>query len=183
MDINTARELMYEWVTNPSLRTHMEAVAACCSEYAKLHAPDDVEEWTVTGLLHDFDYEKYPTVDEHPYVGVQYLRSIGVNENICTAILGHADYTGVPRETDLAKVLFAVDELAGFIVAVAKVRPTGLSDLKTKSVIKKLKDKRFAAAVNRDDIANGIEALGVDRKEHIDRCITAIQNHAAYVVI
>lgn len=153
----------------------MECVAACCAAYARSMDPDHIEDWTVAGLLHDFDYEKHPTTDEHPFVGVEHLTSIGVDETIRKAILGHADYSGVPRESDMAKALFAVDELAGFIVACAKVRPNGISDLKPKSVKKKLKDKAFAAAVNRQDIEHGIIELKVDRDEHIQHCIDAIR--------
>ncbi len=149
---------MESWVHNPALRVHMECVAACCAAYAELRAPDEVNTYFITGILHDFDYEKHPTKEEHPFVGVKHLRSIGVEENICRAILGHAEYSGTPRDSLLAQVLFAVDELAGFIVACAKVRPNGISDLKPKSVKKKLKDRAFAAAVNRDEIADGMQA-------------------------
>ncbi len=178
MTINEARQLMESWVSNPALRVHMESVAACCAAYATALAPDETEKWTVTGLLHDYDYEKHPTMEEHPFVGVKHLREMGVDDDIIQAILGHADYTGVARESQLAKVLFAVDELSGFIVACSKVRPNGISDMKPKSVVKKLKDKAFAAAVSREDIALGIEELGVDRTEHIQRCIDAIRAEA-----
>ncbi len=166
---------MNEWTENPSLRGHMEAVAACMGFYAGQLEPAEVEQWWVTGLLHDFDYEKHPGEEEHPFVGVEHLRGLGVDEEILSAILGHAEYSGTPRETVMAKALFAVDELAGFIVACAKVRPNGISDLKPKSVKKKLKDKRFAAAVSREDISQGIEELGVDTTEHIQNCIDAIR--------
>ncbi|MFG0330671.1 MAG: HD domain-containing protein [Phycisphaerales bacterium] len=175
MTVDEARNLMHEWVESDALRTHMECVAACCGAYATERAPDEHDRWVVTGLLHDFDYERHPTQDEHPFVGVARLEELGVDEGIRRAILGHANYSGVPRDSDLARVLFAVDELAGFIVACAKVRPNGIADLKAKSVKKKLKDKRFAAAVSREDIEQGIEELGVDRDEHIDRCINAIR--------
>jgi predicted hydrolase (HD superfamily) len=176
MTPDQARTLMHEWVASESLRGHMEAVAACMSDHAVIHAPEEVDDWVVAGLLHDFDYEKHPTEAEHPFVGVEFLRSRGdVNEPILQAILGHALYSGVERDTPMAKHLFACDELAGFIVACAKVRPNGIGDLKSKSVKKKLKDKKFAAAVSRSDIALGIEALGVDQTEHIDRCINAIR--------
>ncbi len=169
-----ARSLMHEWVANPALRNHMECVAACMAAYARDLAPHDVQRWIVCGLLHDFDYEKHPSREEHPFVGVRHLESLGIDEEIRTAILGHAEYSGTPRETAMAKVLFAVDELAGFIVACAKVRPNGFADLEAKSVKKKLKDKAFAAAVSRSDIEQGIAELGVDRDEHIQRCINAI---------
>ena len=178
MNLADARTLMAEWTESEALRVHMEAVGACMGAYAALSAPNECERWIVTGILHDFDYERHPSPDEHPRVGVAHLRSLGVDEEILTAILGHADYTGTPRNTPLAKTLFAVDELAGFIVACAKVRPEGISDLGAKSVKKKLKDKRFAAAVSRDDIRVGIEELGVDTTEHIQRCIEAIRAEA-----
>ena len=175
MDVDDARRLMHEWVESPSLRGHMEAVAACMSHHARRLAPDEVEAWTVAGLLHDFDYERHPTTEEHPFVGVEHLRGLGVDPGILDAILGHAPYSGVARETPMAKHLFASDELAGFIVAVARVRPNGFTDLKAKSVRKKLKDRAFAAAVDREDIRTGIESLGVEESEHIDRCIEAIR--------
>lgn len=178
MTVGDARKLMESWVANPALRIHMECVAACCAAYARDLDPENSDKWTVTGLLHDFDYEKHPTAEEHPYVGVAHLRELGVNNEICVAILGHADYTNTPRESQLAKVLFAVDEISGFIVACSKVRPKGISDLKPKSVLKKLKDKAFAAAVNRNDIAQGIEELGVERNEHLQKCIDAIRTEA-----
>ncbi|MCK4871131.1 MAG: hypothetical protein KAS72_00230 [Phycisphaerales bacterium] len=178
MTPDQARALMNEWTQSPALRIHMESVAACMSAYADRLAPDERDRWIVTGLLHDFDYERHPTAEEHPYVGVAHLESIGMDRDIIDAVLGHADYTGVARETPMAKALFAVDELAGFIVACCKVRPTGISDLKPKSVRKKLKDKSFAAAVNRDEIRQGIEQLGVDEGEHIQTCIDAMRAEA-----
>ncbi len=175
MTIDEARTLMREWTQSESLRAHMEAVAACMGAYADETAPQEKDRWIIAGLLHDFDYEKHPTPEEHPYVGVQELERRGVDEEIRTAILGHAEYTGAPRETPMAKTLFGVDELAGFIVACAKVRPTGIEEMPPKSVKKKLKDKAFAAAVSREDISKGIEELGVDPTEHIQRCIDAIR--------
>jgi len=175
MNIEEARSLMREWTEGVALRGHMEAVAACMGAYADDLAPQEKDRWIITGLLHDYDYEKHPSADEHPYVGVRHLEQIGVDEDIRTAIMGHADYTNTPRESQMAKTLFAVDELAGFIVACAKVRPNGIEDLAPKSVKKKLKDKAFAAAVNRDDISSGVSELGVDQTEHIQRCIDAIR--------
>jgi putative nucleotidyltransferase with HDIG domain len=169
---------MEDWTQSPALRVHMEAVAACMQMYAEQMEPDNVDRWTVCGLLHDFDYEKHPTQEEHPYIGVAHLETLGIDDEIRTAILGHADYTGTPRQTPMAKALFAVDELAGFLVACAKVRPEGIATLAPKSVKKKLKDKSFAAAVSREDIALGIEELGVDQTEHIQTCIDAIRAHA-----
>ena len=175
MSPEEARTLMMEWVESEALRTHMECVAACMGSYCT----GDAEEhdcWVVTGLLHDFDYEKHPTMEEHPFVGVDYLRNnTDVGEEVIEAILGHATYSGVLRTTDMAKTLFAVDELAGFIVACALVRPTGLDGMQAKSVKKKLKNKKFAAAVSREDIAVGTEEHGIELSEHIDRCIDAIR--------
>ena len=167
---------MHEWVESPSLRTHMECVAACMSSFC---GDDEVERnrWTVTGLLHDFDYEKHPTQEEHPFKGIEYLQEhTDVDEDIINAILGHATYSGVARESQMAKTLFAVDELAGFIVACALVRPTGLEGMAAKSVRKKLKNKNFAAAVSREDINTGVEELGVELSDHINQCIDAIRS-------
>ncbi|MAI66283.1 MAG: HAD family hydrolase [Phycisphaerae bacterium] len=175
MNPEEARTLMMEWVASPSLRTHMECVAACMDAYCAgdTNVHDD---WVVAGLLHDFDYEKHPTAKEHPFVGVEYLQNnTDVGDEIINAILGHAAYTGVKRTADMAKTLFAVDELAGFIVACALVRPTGLDGMKAKSVKKKLKNKNFAAAVSREDIEIGIQELNVEIDEHINKCIDAIQ--------
>lgn len=174
-----ARTLMHEWTESDALRTHMECVAACMADYAEKYEAEEKDRWIVAGLLHDMDYEKHPTREEHPFVGVKHLREkTDVDEQIITAILGHAEYSGTPRETPMAKCLFAVDELAGFIVACAKVRPNGISDLAPKSVKKKLKDKAFAAGVSREDIATGIEELGVDQTEHLQVCIDAIRSRA-----
>ncbi|MCA9291715.1 MAG: HD domain-containing protein [Phycisphaerales bacterium] len=177
MTPDDARSLMHEWTENPALRVHMEAVAACMGAYAARLAPNDADRWVVAGLLHDFDYEKHPTPAEHPFVGVTHLREhTDVDEEILTAILGHAEYSGTRRETPMAKTLFAVDELAGFIVACAKVRPSGIADLEPKSVKKKLKVASFAAAVSRAEIDQGIAELAVDPTEHIQTCIDAIRD-------
>ncbi len=173
-----ALELFHSWTKTDSLRRHAYAVEAAMTEYAR-HYGEDVDLWRITGLLHDMDYEKHPTSEEHPYTGVAVLKELGYPETMTEAVLGHASYTGVPRTTRLAKTLFAVDELAGFITAVAYVRPTGLEGMKPKSVKKKLKDKAFAAAVSRDDILQGIEELGVDLDEHIGRVIAGMQADAA----
>jgi putative nucleotidyltransferase with HDIG domain len=183
MTLNEARSLMESWVASPALRVHMEAVAACMGAYAQRLAPQSAEQWKIAGLLHDFDYEKHPTAEEHPVVGVAHLRSLGVDEAICHAILGHAaERTGVTRETPMDKALFAVDELAGFIVACARVRPDGIASLEPRSVRKKLKDKSFAAAVSREDIALGLSEIGplagVDEEQHIKLCIDAIRAEA-----
>lgn len=179
MGIDQARELMHEWVQSEALRVHMECVAVCMAWHAQRMEPEREEAWIVAGLLHDFDYERHPSAQEHPFVGVEHLRTLGVEEEILQAILGHAQYSGVERATAMAKVLFAVDELAGFIVACAKVRPNGIADLSAKSVKKKLKDKAFAAKVSREDIAQGIEELGVDRDAHINACIEALRSESA----
>lgn len=185
MRLEDARQLMHEWVANPALRVHMEAVSACMKAAASRHdatmSPADVERWQTAGLLHDFDYERLP--DEHPIPGVAHLRTLGVDAEICDAILGHySEKTGVVRKTPMAKALFAVDELAGFIVACAKVRPDGLGSLEPKSVVKKLKTPSFAAAVNRADIAQGLTEMGVEQNEHIAMCIEAMRGCETVVV-
>ncbi len=186
MSPDEARALMHEWVGNEALRTHMEAVAACVAAYARKLEPDQEERWTVCGLLHDFDYERNPSPEQHPFRGVEELQRRGVDEEIRNAILGHANYSGVPRSSTLAKALYACDELAGFIIACGKVRPNGIADLEPKSVKKKLKDRAFAAAVNRDDIAQGVAELGpvcgvpdpaVFQAEHIQTCIDALRDN------
>ncbi len=176
MNIDDARALMHEWVQSEALRAHMEAVGACMGAAAAGQAcpAADAERWIVAGILHDFDYEKHP--GEHPLTGVAHLEKLGVDQEIREAILGHyQEKTGVERRTPMARSLFAVDELAGFIVACAKVRPDRLATLEPRSVVKKLKQPSFAAAVNREDIARGIGELGVDRDEHIAMCIGAIR--------
>ena len=172
-----ALDLLHEWTLSDSLRKHAYAVEAGMHFYAT-HFSEDETLWRMTGLLHDMDYEKHPTPEEHPFVGIEVLRNLGYPEVMLEAILGHATYSGVPRTTQLAKTLFAVDELAGFITAVAYVRPTGLDGMKPKSVKKKLKDKRFAAAVSREDIQVGIEELGIDLDTHIANVIAGMQQHA-----
>lgn len=176
MDLATARDLMHLWVKSPALRIHMECVSVCMGAAAQNTAPAEQERWRVAGLLHDFDYEKHPTTAEHPFVGIEHLRGRGdVDEEMLNAILGHATYSGTPRETPMAKTLFAVDELSGFIVACCKVRPNGISDLAPKSVKKKLKIATFAAGCDRDDIAAAITELEVDLTEHIQFCIDALR--------
>ena len=175
---------MHEWTASPALRGHMEAVAACMGAYAEQLQPDQKDRWIVCGLLHDMDYEKHPTPAEHPFVAIKMLRERSiVDDEIINAILGHAQYSGTPRETPMAKTLFAVDELSGFIVACAKVRPTGITDMEPSSVKKKLKDKPFAAAVSREDIRQGIAEMQVDETEHIRMCIGAIRSERARVGI
>ena len=175
LQLDDARAVLHEWVSNPALRHHMECVAACMGAYAEAVDPPSRDRWVLAGLLHDLDWERHPTQDQHPRVGVAFLRTRGVDEEILHAIMAHAPYTGTARDSAMARHLFAVDELAGFIVACAKVRPDGLASLEPASVRKKLKNLAFAAAVSRDDIATGIAELGVDEDAHIARCIAAIR--------
>jgi len=163
-----AWEILTEFTQNDALRKHALAVEAAMRAYArKLGA--DPELWGVTGLLHDFDYERYPTLEDHPLRGSEILEERGIAEEIRRAILGHGDHTGVPRDTEMAKALYAVDELTGFLTACALVRPTKrVGDVPVKSVKKKMKDKAFARSVNRDDIRRGAEELGVELGEHIE---------------
>jgi putative nucleotidyltransferase with HDIG domain len=174
-----ALALMHEYTQNENLRRHMYAVEAAMRAYARKFGEDE-ELWGVTGLIHDFDYERWPNDerkadDEHPTTGVKILREKGCSEEMLRAILGHADYTGVPRGSLMAKALFAVDELTGFLTACALVRPTGLADLKVKSVKKKFKDASFARGVNRDDVNKGVEELDVDFSEHVQLVIDAMR--------
>lgn len=175
-------DLMHEYTESLSLRKHMYAVEAAMRAYAEKSGAD-IELWGITGLIHDFDYERWPNdahspTDEHPSTGVAILREQGWPEEVLDAVMAHADYTNVPATTPLAKTLRAVDELAGFIMACALIRPTRISDLRAKSVKKKLKDKRFAAGVNREDIREAQEALGEDLTEHIDFVIEAMRGIA-----
>ncbi len=175
-----ALAIMHEYTASDSLRKHMLSVEAAMRAYAERFG-EDVERWGIAGLVHDFDYEKFPNAahsptEEHPAEGVRILRGRGYPEDILEAILGHASYSGVPRESRMAKTLFAVDELTGLITATALVRPTrNLHEVEAKSVRKKMKDKAFARGVNRDDVINGAADLGVDLDEHISFVITAMQ--------
>ncbi len=177
MNRDEAWELMCDWTESDSLRKHMIAVEAAMRAYARRFGENE-EKWAVTGLLHDMDYEKHPTPDEHPMVGVRELESRGYPEDVLHAIKGHADYLDVPRDTLMSKTLYAVDELSGFIVACALMRPEGLENMKAKSVRKKMKQKSFAAAVNRDDIVRGAEELGVDLNEHIEFVAGALEERS-----
>jgi putative nucleotidyltransferase with HDIG domain len=170
-------ELLCEWTESDSLRKHMLAVEAAMRAYARKFGEDE-EKWGATGLLHDMDYEKHPTPAEHPMVGVAELEKRGYPEDVLHAIKGHADYLDVPRDTLMSKTLYAVDELSGFIVAVALMRPERLEGMKAKSVRKKMKQKSFAAAVNRDDIVRGADELGVDLNEHIEFVAAALKERA-----
>src|SRR5215467_14081913 len=174
-DRNQAWSLLCEYTQSESLRKHMLSVEACMRAYARKFGEDE-NKWGVTGLLHDFDYEKYPTPAEHPFVGNKILEERGYPEEMRRAILSHAEYSGVTRESKLEKTLFACDELTGFITATALVKPSkSLAEVEAKSVRKKMKDKAFARSVNRDDIVNGAADLGVELQEHIAFCIHAMQ--------
>jgi putative nucleotidyltransferase with HDIG domain len=178
MTRESAWDLLTEFTQSESLRKHAMAVEACMTAYARKFGEDETT-WSLTGLLHDFDYEKYPTAEEHPYVGNKILAERGYPEDIRRAIMSHAEYTGVTRESQMEKTLFACDELSGFITAVALVKPTkSLNEVDVKSVRKRLKDKAFARSVNRDDIINGAQQLGVDLDEHIAFCIEAMKSIA-----
>ena len=159
--------LLHEWVQNVNLRKHCYAVEAAMRAYAAKYG-EDVERWGLTGLIHDFDWEKHPTAALHPMAGVEVLRAAGWPDDICRAVLGHATYSGVPRDTLMARALFACDELSGFLVACALVTPEKkLASVGVDSVKKKMKSAGFARNVNRDDIMNGTAELGVDLDEHI----------------
>jgi putative nucleotidyltransferase with HDIG domain len=180
MNRDQALALMQEHTQSPSLRQHMLAVEAAMRAYADKYG-EDPDSWGLVGLLHDFDYEKFPNPEHspaqgHPAWGVGLLRERGMPEPLCRAILGHANYSGVPRDTRMAKALFAVDELCGFLVACALVRPSkSFGDLEVSSVKKKLKDKAFARGVNRDEVRQGADELGVPLDEHIAFCIQALR--------
>jgi putative nucleotidyltransferase with HDIG domain len=179
MNRNQAWETVCEFVKSDSLRKHMLAVEACVAAYAR-KAGEDEEKWAVTALLHDFDWEIHPNLPDHPTKGEAILAERGVSEEIRRAILSHADFTGVPRVTPLEKTLFACDELAGFLTACSYVKPgRSIYEVETPSVKKKLKDKAFARAVNRDDILNGAAELGIDLDQHISFCIEAMKARAA----
>lgn len=175
MDRNAAWCLLTEFTQSENLRKHAMAVEACMRAYARKFGEDE-DKWAVVGLIHDFDYERYPTAEEHPYKGNEILVQRGWPEDVRRAIMSHAEYTGVSRDSLLEKALFACDELAGLITAVALVKPSkSLSEVDAKSVRKKMKDKAFARSVNRNDIINGAAGLGVDLDEHIAFCIEAMR--------
>jgi putative nucleotidyltransferase with HDIG domain len=178
MNREEALAIVHEYVKNENLVKHMLAVEAAMRFYAQKMG-EDVETWGITGLLHDFDWEIHPTLEHHPQSGVPILRERGVPELICRAILSHADHTGVPRQSLMEKALYACDEITGLITAVTLVRPSrSLHDLEVKSVKKKWKDKSFAAGANRDEIARGAEAFGIDLWEHTANVIQAMQQIA-----
>jgi putative nucleotidyltransferase with HDIG domain len=180
MTRDEALALMHEYTESDALRKHMYAVEIAMRACARKQGSDE-EAWATVGLLHDFDYERYPNealspTEEHPSAGVAVLRERGYPEELCQAILGHAQYTGVARQSPVAKALFGVDELCGFLIACALVRPSkSLSDLSVKSVKKKLKDKGFARGVNREEVAQGADELGVPLEEHIQFVIEALR--------
>ena len=191
IDRESAWCLLSEFTQSESLRKHALAVEACmraCGRKLGAHSGNSVaselglsdeELWGIVGLIHDFDYEKYPSLEDHPYRGNEILKERGWPEVIARAIMSHAEYTGVTRDTLMEKALFACDELAGFITAVALIKPgKSLAEVDVKSVRKRMKDKAFARKVNRDDIVNGAAALGVDLDEHIAFCVKAVQGIA-----
>ncbi|HEU4323939.1 MAG TPA: HDIG domain-containing protein [Roseiflexaceae bacterium] len=178
-----ADALLREWVQSESLRGHCYAVGASMRHFARLNSADE-DLWGAVGILHDMDYERHPNLehreDAHPFVGVAYLRTHGWSEEVCRAILSHADYSGVPRESALEKTLAAVDELSGFVMAVARVKPNkSLDEVDVASVRKKLKDKAFARAVSREEITHNAEALGMPLDELIGHVIQALRADAS----
>jgi putative nucleotidyltransferase with HDIG domain len=178
-----AQAILHEWVQSESLRKHCYAVADSMKHFAQLRG-DDADFWEAVGLLHDMDYERHPNLERsategHPFVGVAWLRENGWSEEVCRAILSHADYSGVSRETPPEKSLYAVDELSSFVVAVALVRPTkSIHDVDVRAVKKKMKDKAFARAVNREDIVRGAEQLGMPLDDVIAQVIAALKGDA-----
>jgi putative nucleotidyltransferase with HDIG domain len=180
--MNQTREdawaLLTEYTKTDSLLKHALAVEAACRGYARKFG-EDQEEWGIVGLLHDFDYERWPSQEDHPFRGSVILRERGYAESIVRAILSHADYSGVPRETQLDKTLFACDEMAGFVTAAALVRPSrSVLDLEASSVIKRMKDKAFARAVKRDDLRAGAELLGLPLADHITNVVAFMRERA-----
>jgi putative nucleotidyltransferase with HDIG domain len=183
VDRTAAWSLVCEWTQSESLRKHMLAVESAMRAYARKFGADE-EAWAIAGLLHDFDYERFPNeahsaTAEHPSEGVRHLRGLGVSEEICAAIMGHAEYTNTPRESQMAKTLFAVDELCGLITAATYVRPSkSILDLEASSVRKKMKDKGFARGVSREDITLGAAELGVELETHITFVVEALKGNA-----
>ena len=184
-----AWSLLCEWTQTENLRKHAQAVEICVTAYGEAEADrlgltggereKFLELYSTTALLHDFDYERHPSAEEHPFVGVRELERLGWPQELRTAILGHAQYSGVPRVTHLDKVLFACDELAGFLTACALVKPTKkIAEVEVPGVRKKMKDKAFARGVNRDDVIQGAAELGVDLDAHIGFCLEAMKKRA-----
>ena len=175
---DAAWALLTEWTTSESLRKHALAVEAAVRGYARKFGANE-EEWGIVGLLHDFDYERYPTLDNHPFRGCEELQRRGYPEWVTRAILSHAQYSGVSRESPLEKSLFACDEMAGFVTAAALVRPSkSVLDLEASSVIKRMKDKAFAKGVSRDDLRQGAAELGLPLDEHVTNVITFLRERA-----
>lgn len=180
---SSALDILHEWVHSESLRKHCYAVADSMKHFAQLRG-ENADLWKTVGLLHDMDYERHPNLERsptegHPFVGVAWLRENGWSEEICRAILSHADYANVSRETALEKTLYAVDELSSFVIAVALVRPTkSIHDVDVRAVKKKMKDKAFARAVNREDIIRGAEQLGMPLDDVIAEVIAALKTDA-----
>jgi putative nucleotidyltransferase with HDIG domain len=178
-----AQAILHDWIQSESLRKHCYAVADSMKHFAQSRG-EDADLWEAVGLLHDMDYERHPNLERsategHPFVGVAWLRENGWSEEVCRAILSHADYSGVLRETPLEKTLYAVDELSGFVVAVALVRPTkSIRDVDVRAVKKKIKDKAFARAVNRDDIIRGAEEIGMPLDDVIAQVVAALKSDA-----
>jgi putative nucleotidyltransferase with HDIG domain len=178
-----AQTILHDWIQSESLRKHCYAVADSMKHFAQARG-ENADLWEAVGLLHDMDYERHPNLERsasegHPFVGVAWLRENGWSEEICRAILSHADYSGVSRETPLEQTLYAVDELSGFVVAVALVRPTkSIHDVDVRAVRKKMKDKAFARAVNRDDITRGAEELGMPIDDVIAQVVDALKSDA-----
>src|SRR5213082_915237 len=179
---DAAWQLLTEFTQSESLRKHALAVEAClraCSRKFGNGSPDDENLWGIVGLIHDFDYERWPSLEDHPYRGNEIQKERGYSEKIRRAIMSHAEYSGVTRDTPMEKALFACDELAGFITACALVKPgKSLAEVEAKSVRKKMKDKAFARSIKREDITKGAEELGVDLEEHIAFCIEAMKSVA-----
>ena len=178
-----AQSILHDWVQSESLRKHCYAVADSMKHFAQLR-DEDADLWEAVGLLHDMDYERHPNLERsltegHPFVGVAWLRANGWSDEVCRAILSHADYSGVSRETNLEKTLYAADELSSFVVAVALVRPTkSIHDVDVRAVKKKMKDKAFARAVSREDIIHGAEELGITLDDVIAQVIAALKGDA-----
>ncbi len=170
--------LVTEWTTSESLRKHMLGVEAAVRGYARLYGEDE-DDWGLVALLHDFDYERYPDAENHPFRGVEVLKGLGYPDWVTRAILSHADYSGVPRESRLERTLYACDEMSGFVTAAALVRPSkSVLDLESSSVLKRMKDKAFARAVSRDDLRRGAEELGLPLDEHVANVIRFLGTRA-----
>jgi putative nucleotidyltransferase with HDIG domain len=177
MTRDEAWNLLCEYTQSENLRRHALAVEACMRYYARLFGEDE-ELWGVVGLLHDFDYERYPSLEEHPFRGMEILRARGAPEAIIRAVGAHANHTGIPRESLLERAIFACDEISGFVIAVALVKGRTLSAVSPESVRKRMKEKSFARGVNRDDLLQGAEELGIPFDEHVEHVVRALQGIA-----